>query len=593
MTNQQIAATTQTTATMAWGASTDNVGVAGYRAFLDGNVAGTTTALSYTYTGLQCGTTYTVALEAFDAAGNVSDRRYATGPATTAACTTTDTQAPTPPSGLSVSGQTQTSVTLSWVGSTDNVGVTGYGAYSGATKWGDLGASDRSVTFSGLACGTSYPLGVDAVDGAGNRSVRATATGTTASCSAPTPPPPGSGTAHLWVDASGGSCVDSASPVAYNDAQACSWQQANATCEGGDTVLVKAGSYGNLSIRGSNGRTSACTFRTAAGETVTAGSFNLGEWQSCVRGAASTSTTNWFTLVGPIKTREFHADCSNQVTVDGLDMDAGGVQITQPFQVQAGATNFTLRNSKVHNALNSNAMMVLQGSNFVLDNNDIYDGLNNTNGAIHDECVRAQPVNGMTMTRNHIWSCAVMDVFLTGSEYATDWLVENNVFEPPLGSSGNSTNAFAFRCGGSPSPSPDNFVMRYNTFGSTGVQLCAGDSPPTSRGFTVVGNYFATNTPCGLPNTTYGYNVTPTGVNNCGGPGAASYAASTLNAGFVSVQPFTGNNGGSRQPAGDYRLLAGSPLADRGHPSAYPALDRLGVTRFVGPAADVGAFERP
>jgi hypothetical protein len=187
----------------------------------------------------------------------------------------------------------------------------------------------------------------------------------------------------------------------------------------------------------------------------------------------------------------------------------------------------------------------------------------------------------------------VMDVFLTGSEYATDWLVENNVFEPPLGSSGNSTNAFAFRCGSAPSPSPDNFVMRYNTFGSTGVQLCAGDSPPTSRGFTVVGNYFATNPPCGLPNTTYGYNITPTGVNNCGGPGAASYAASTINAGFVRVQPFTGNQGGSRQPAGDYRLLAGSPLADRGHPSAYPALDRLGVTRFVGPAADVGAFERP
>ena len=208
-------------------------------------------------------------------------------------------------------------------------------------------------------------------------------------------------------------------------------------------------------------------------------------WQSCSYGATSSSTTNWFTLVGPLRSREFHADCSNQVTIDGLDMDAGRAQITQPFQAQAGATYFTLRNSKVHNVMNANAMMVLEGSNFTLDNNDIYDGLNNTNGAIHDECLRAQPVNNMTMTRNHFWSCAVMDVFITGSEQATNWLVENNIFEAPLGSSGNAANGFAFRGGGDgPTPSPNGFVMRYNTFGSTGVQINPSDNPVMGGGFT-------------------------------------------------------------------------------------------------------------
>src|SRR5205814_2133496 len=103
-TNQQIGPVTQTSITMTWGAATDNVGVAGYRAFLNGAAAGTTTALSYQYTGLSCGTTYTVALEAFDAAGNVSNRAEATGPASTAACSSTDTQPPSAPSNLLVSG---------------------------------------------------------------------------------------------------------------------------------------------------------------------------------------------------------------------------------------------------------------------------------------------------------------------------------------------------------------------------------------------------------------------------------------------------------------------------------------------------------
>ncbi len=118
----------------------------------------------------------------------------------------------------------------------------------------------------------------------------------------------------------------------------------------------------------------------------------------------------------------------------------------------AGANYFTLRNSKVHNVLNANSMMVIKGSNYTFDHNEIYDDLNNTNGAIHDECMYVMSVSNMTMTRNHFWSCNIEDVFLTGSELASNWRVENNVFEEPTGSSGNAANAFDFRAGGSPSP---------------------------------------------------------------------------------------------------------------------------------------------
>ena len=184
--NQQVS-TTQTTILMTWGAATDNVAVAGYRAYRNGAVAGTTTNLSYTYSGLACGTTYTVALEAYDAAGNVSDKAFATGPATTQACPG-DTQAPTTPGPLAATGSTQSSISLSWTASLDNVGVAGYTIYRGSTNAGT--STLPSYTLTGLACGTTYTIAVDAFDAAGNRSTRAQISAPTTACSAPPPPPP-------------------------------------------------------------------------------------------------------------------------------------------------------------------------------------------------------------------------------------------------------------------------------------------------------------------------------------------------------------------------------------------------------------------
>jgi hypothetical protein len=251
------------------------------------------------------------------------------------------------------------------------------------------------------------------------------------------------------------------------------------------------------------------------------------------------------------------------------------------------STNFTLRNSKVHNAQNANAMMVFIGAEgpWVFDNNDIYDDRDTTNGGVHTECLRADPLNNVVMTRNHFWACSTMDVFLTGSEKATNWLVENNIFEKPLGP---NENAFAFRSGGVPSPSPDGFVFRYNTVAS-GMQINNADNSPTTRGFTVYGNYFRTGAPCGLPNTTYTYNVAPTGV-NCSGTGNRSFSLSSINAGFVSPHVVT-SDGPTTEPAGDYTLLPTSPLIDVGSLGAYPALDRLGFARYAGSSPDVGAYE--
>ena len=95
---------------------------------------------------------------------------------------TADTQAPSVPGGLTVSGQTQSGLTLGWNASSDNVGVMGYGTYRNGSGAGSTAASTRTYNFTGLTCGTTYTLGVDAYDSAGNRSARAQMSASTAAC---------------------------------------------------------------------------------------------------------------------------------------------------------------------------------------------------------------------------------------------------------------------------------------------------------------------------------------------------------------------------------------------------------------------------
>ena len=70
--NLQATAQSDSAIKLTWQASTDNVGVAGYNVYLDAQKVAQTTVASYLYTGLTCGTTYTLGVAAFDAAGNVS-----------------------------------------------------------------------------------------------------------------------------------------------------------------------------------------------------------------------------------------------------------------------------------------------------------------------------------------------------------------------------------------------------------------------------------------------------------------------------------------------------------------------------------------
>ncbi len=70
--NLRSTGTTSSSVSLAWNASTDNVGVTGYNVYRNGTLITTVTGTTYTDTGLNASTTYTYRVRARDAANNLS-----------------------------------------------------------------------------------------------------------------------------------------------------------------------------------------------------------------------------------------------------------------------------------------------------------------------------------------------------------------------------------------------------------------------------------------------------------------------------------------------------------------------------------------
>ena len=179
---------TQSSLRLSWQPATDPSGIASYGVYRDGVPITTSTATTTVVSGLACATAYRFEVDAVDTEGNRSARAQVF--ASTSACPLApgDGQPPTTPTGLRETVKTQTSISVTWVASTDNVGVAGYslfrdGVFAGTT-------AGTSFTFAGLTCASTYNLSVEAYDAAGNRSGRASVSASTVGCSPPPPPPP-------------------------------------------------------------------------------------------------------------------------------------------------------------------------------------------------------------------------------------------------------------------------------------------------------------------------------------------------------------------------------------------------------------------
>jgi hypothetical protein len=96
-----------------------------------------------------------------------------------------DSTPPSAPTAFVKTGAGATTIATSWTASTDDLGVVGYHVFRGGTLVGTPTAT--AYTFTDLACGTTYPLGVEAFDAAGNVSARTPLSAATATCES-TPP---------------------------------------------------------------------------------------------------------------------------------------------------------------------------------------------------------------------------------------------------------------------------------------------------------------------------------------------------------------------------------------------------------------------
>jgi hypothetical protein len=156
-----------TSVTLSWGAATDDSGGVSYLVLRDGAVVGPASQELYTDVGLSPTTTYAYAVVAVDAAGNRSE---ASTPVTVTTLQPRDTSAPTAPRALTARLLSPTSSSLSWTGSTDDVGVVGYRIVRNGAVIATTDADPR-FTDTRMPAGTTSTYTVNALDAAGNISV--------------------------------------------------------------------------------------------------------------------------------------------------------------------------------------------------------------------------------------------------------------------------------------------------------------------------------------------------------------------------------------------------------------------------------------
>ena len=161
----------ETRVSITWPAASDNEGVVGYRVYLDGSLMFElgTDEFTSTIDQLAPARDYTVAVTALDAAGNESINPLVRS------MMTLDVTAPTWSAGeLKVTELTPTSMRLTWPESRDNVATVSYGVYVDDRRRVDVNADSLTAVIDHLQPANLYQVRIEALDAAGNRSVRRT-----------------------------------------------------------------------------------------------------------------------------------------------------------------------------------------------------------------------------------------------------------------------------------------------------------------------------------------------------------------------------------------------------------------------------------
>ncbi|NTU72060.1 MAG: hypothetical protein HGB10_09620 [Coriobacteriia bacterium] len=172
---------------VSWTASTDNIGVTGYKLYrgVAAGVYDSVTTLgavsSTSVSGLTNATRYYFAVSALDAAGNESEKspEFSAVP--------TDDIAPAVPTGLGAAVLGTDRIRISWTANAES-DLAGYDVYRDGVKVNGAPVASASYTDSGLTTATVYAYSVAARDVNGNASGQ---TGTVSATTASEPPAPG------------------------------------------------------------------------------------------------------------------------------------------------------------------------------------------------------------------------------------------------------------------------------------------------------------------------------------------------------------------------------------------------------------------
>ncbi len=316
----------------------------------------------------------------------------------------------------------------------------------------------------------------------------------------------------------------------------------------GDVIEVRAGSYGPQTVPDGS---KAVTFRGVAGN----------------------------------KIRQVKSNADN-ITFDGLDLDAGGTKTTGAVFESGGASYVTFKNGRIGNVMDEKgALLGGQSSpaslHTVMDNVEFHDVMYSGNGDVHQECVFSQ-TPGLTLRNSRFTNCSTMDISINrgdwwGQQPYGNVTIENNVF-------GHSTNEGGWHYYGLAwfVDEFDNARVVNNTFENTVLM------DPTHIGSAPHSGVWANNIGGGwmcLAGVVY--------RNNLGKKCDASDTALDPQGGGCAppaCNPARRHNVGWLNPnQWDFHLTSGSPAINAGSAQYAPATDKDGKARNGAP--DVGAYE--